>query len=788
MLSILGCNLPGLLGVGPTPTPSVTPTATITPTPTLTPTPVPSARLESARWAFFEGDWDRALAEYQIALTQATDPDEHAAAQLGIGSAMLKLGRYQEAIDVLSLYVESYPFHDLLGQGYFYRAQAHEALSHFEAAANDYQEYLNHRPGFIDGFVYERLGDALRWAGNPSDAIAAYENAMVSPGLGDDLELEIKVGRAYEVMGDYGAAITQYNDVFERATDDHTKAEMDYARGQAHIALGQYDQAYGYYLHAVENYPLAYETYLGLVELVEAGVAVNELDRGLVDYYAEQYRVALAAFNRYLNSFPVDHDGTVHYYKGLTLRALGMYAEAIDEWDLLIDTYPWDPFWDEAWEEKAFTQWAYLDQYDQASQTLVAFVAEAPDHPRAAEFLFDAARSKERSGRLEEAVAIWERLGLEYLDSEWTYRALFLAGIARYRLSDFTGSENVFRKCAEIAREPSDLAAAQLWLGKSYQARGEAESARTAWQEAVVAQPNGYYGLRAGDLLVDREPFQSFGVFNFQTDVEAERLQAEEWLRATFPITGPEPLSALDPGLMNDYRMVRGDEFWRLGFYDQAKTEFESLRDEWTNDAEVTYRLMHHYLDIGLYRSAIYAAWRILDLADVAEAGINAAPIYFSRVRFGPYFGDLIMTEALRRNFDGLFLLAVVRQESLFEGFAISYAGARGLMQIIPSTGQGLADQLGWPPGYSESDLYRSVVSVRLGTQYLATQRDYFDGDLYAALAAYNAGPGNAMLWKELAPDDPDLFLEIVRLQQPQDYIRYIYWAFTNYRDLYTGS
>jgi soluble lytic murein transglycosylase len=788
MLSVLGCNLPELLAVGPTPTPSVTPTATVTPTPTLTPTPLPSARLESARGALFKGEWDRALAEYQISLTQAIDPDEHAAAQLGIGFAMLELARYQEAIDALSLYLESYPFHDLLGQGYFHRAQAHEALGHFEAAANDYQDYLNHRPGFIDGFVHERRGDALRWAGNPSDAITAYENAMVSPSLGNDLELEIKIGRAYEEMGDYSAAITKYSDVFERATDDYIKAEVDFLRGRAHIALGQYDQAHGYYLHAVENYPLAHDTYLGLVELVEAGVAVNELDRGLVDYYAGQYGVALAAFNRYLSSFPLDHDGTVHYYKGLTLRALGEYAEAIQEWDLLIDTYPWDPFWDEAWEEKAFTQWGYLDQYDQASQTLVAFVAEVPDHARAAEFLFDAARSKERSGQLEEAVAIWERLGLEYPDSEWTYRALFLAGIARYRLSDFTGSENAFRQVMEIAREPSDLAAANLWLGKSYLARGEVESARTAWQKAVEAHPNDYYGLRAGDLLVEREPFQSFGVFNFQADVEAERLEAEEWLRVSFPITGPEPLSALDPGLSNDYRMVRGDEFWKLGLYDQAKAEFESLRHEWGNDAEATYRLMHYYLDIGLYRSAIYAAWRILDLAEVSDVGINAAPIYFSRVRFGPYFGELIMPEALRHDFDGLFLLSVVRQESLFEGFAISYAGARGLMQIIPSTGQSLADQLGWPPGYSDSDLYRSVVSVRLGTQYLATQRDYFAGDLYAALAAYNAGPGNAILWKDLAPDDPDLFLEVVRLQQPQDYIRYIYWAFTNYRELYTES
>ncbi|HEY45982.1 MAG: hypothetical protein AMJ88_15100 [Anaerolineae bacterium SM23_ 63] len=786
IFSTLACNLPELLGVGPTPTPSMTPTATITPTATPTPTPLPSARLDSARWALFKGDWEVALSEYQISLAQAVDPDEQANAQLGIGLAMLNSNRYQEAVDALTLYLESYPFHDLLGQGYFHRAQAQAAAGQFEAAANDYGQYLLLRTGLIDSFVHERRGDALREAGNPAEAIVAFQNALVSPRLGDDLELEIKIGRAYLEMGDYNAALAKYNDVFERATSDYTKAQMDFARGRVHAALGQFDQAYGFYLHAVENYPLSYDTYLGLVELVEAGVAVNELDRGLVDYYAGQHGVAVAAFNRYLAAAPMDHDGTVHYYKGLSQRALGAYVDAIDEWDILIDTHTTDRYWDEAWEEKAFTQWAYLDQYDAAAQTLLNFVATVPDHVRAAEYLYDAARIKERSDQLDEAASIWQRLGVEYPNSEWTYRGLFLAGIARYRLSDFLGSEDVFLKCLEIAGESSDLAAAYLWLGKTYMARGDAVSAQTAWQRAVESHPHGYYGLRAGDLLLGREPFQPIGVFNFHYDEETERFEAEEWLREHFPITGPDPLSALDPVLANDARIVRGDEYWQLGLFDQAKAEFESLRLEKENDAEATYRLMHHFLDLGFYRPAIYAAWRILDLADIAEMGINAAPIYFSRIRFGPYFGDLIMPEALRHDFDGLFVLSVIRQESLFEGFAISYADARGLMQIIPSTGQSIVDQLGWPPGYTDLDLYRPVVSVRLGVQYLSTQRETFDGDLYAALSAYNAGPGNAIIWKAIAPEDPDLFLEVIRLQQPQDYIRYIYWAFTNYQALYS--
>jgi soluble lytic murein transglycosylase len=169
------------------------------------------------------------------------------------------------------------------------------------------------------------------------------------------------------------------------------------------------------------------------------------------------------------------------------------------------------------------------------------------------------------------------------------------------------------------------------------------------------------------------------------------------------------------------------------------------------------------------------------------DAGTMHAPIYFNRIRFGPYFGDLILPQAAAAGFDGLFLLSVVRQESLFEGGATSSAAARGLMQIVPGTGQGIAEKLGWPPDYTTRDLYRPLISVRFGTDYLATQRQRFDGDLVAALAGYNAGPGNADAWKELVPDDPDLFLEVIRLDEPQRYIRTIAEILDIYQRLYVS-
>jgi len=106
-------------------------------------------------------------------------------------------------------------------------------------------------------------------------------------------------------------------------------------------------------------------------------------------------------------------------------------------------------------------------------------------------------------------------------------------------------------------------------------------------------------------------------------------------------------------------------------------------------------------------------------------------------------------------------------------------------MQVIPSTGEQIAAELDWPPGYQTADLYRPYVSLRFGTYYLAAQRDRFDGRIEVALAGYNGGPANARRWLDDAGDDPDLFLELITLDEPRLYLQRIKEHLAVYRALY---
>ena len=219
--------------------------------------------------------------------------------------------------------------------------------------------------------------------------------------------------------------------------------------------------------------------------------------------------------------------------------------------------------------------------------------------------------------------------------------------------------------------------------------------------------------------------------------------------------------------------------------YDQSRLEFEALLTDIQADATNNFRMIDHLLDLGLYRQAIMTSRQVLDLASLDDASTLTAPPYFNHIRFGPYFKDLVLPEAVKEDIPPLFLLSLIRQESLFESFVESSAGARGLMQIMPATATDIVNKLNWPPDFTNRDLFRPVVSITLGTYYLARQRAYFNGDLYAALAAYNGGPGNTQVWKDLSQGDSDLLLEVIRPEETRLYIQQIYVFTKIYERIY---
>jgi soluble lytic murein transglycosylase len=137
-------------------------------------------------------------------------------------------------------------------------------------------------------------------------------------------------------------------------------------------------------------------------------------------------------------------------------------------------------------------------------------------------------------------------------------------------------------------------------------------------------------------------------------------------------------------------------------------------------------------------------------------------------------------------NVPDVLMLAVVRQESFFDPRAGSSAGALGLTQVIPLTGEAIASDLGIAD-FQVDQLFRPGVSLRFGARYLGQQLDAFDGNLYHALAAYNGGPGNAERWARAADGDVDRFVEEISFAQTRLYVKLVSENLARYRQLYLG-
>ena len=777
--------IPSTPTFGPSPTSTITPAPTSSPTPLPTATPIPAVRISSGEKSIFEGNYSQARQEFQSALTISTDDTTRASSLLGMGKTDFLSQNFSSSLESLHTLTQNYPNTDAAIEGWFLLGESDYYLKRYQEASDAYQHYLDAKPGLLDAYIQEKRGNALSALGNYKEAQKAFLAAEIAPGQLDPEKLRISLANNYLNASDPGSALKIFDDIYATTTDDYVKAEMDLLSGRALLALGRTDDGYGRWRHAVDNYPLSYDAYSALLGLVDANQPVDEFNRGLVDFYARKYDVALRAFQNYANKNP-NHDGSVLHYMAQTLREMGDYKSAVALWDRLIEKYPGNHFYDSAWDERATTQWAYLGDFSSAAKGLEQFSSQNNSSPLAPTYLFEAARIYERGGELDKAAVLWESLPDRFQADTSMGDAWFQAGIIRYRQKNYALARKDFQQAVLFAKEKADRARGLMWVGKAFATVGDMQNARSTWEQSQVSDPSGYYSLRSQELLQNRQPFTAPPTLNLNVNLAGEKEEAASWLRIKFNLPVETDLS--NPGaLSKDSRFQRGAEFWKLGLYDQARIEFEDLRQSVKTDPADSFRLGNYLLDIGAYRSAINALREVLTLAGLVDQNTSlTAPGYFQHVRYGLFYSDIILPAASGTGFNPLFVFSVIRQESLFESFAGSNAGARGLMQIIPDTGTSISTQMGWPVDFEPKDLFSPYINVRMGTFYLNSCRQYVNGDIYATLAAYNGGPGNASIWQSLANNDLDLELEIIRYSQTRDYIRGIYEIYSMYRSFYS--
>lgn len=761
----------------PTATPSPTPTSTPTPSPT--PTPLPEARLAQADRAMHNGDYATAAALYAGLIGAPLGDDQARAVELNAGIARLRNGDTQAAMEAFSRFLQAHPESKLAADAHFWLAEAYRQLDKPDdlAAVDHYRQYLQLRGDVIAPYVRERIGDALMDAGEYSTAEGEYHQALVlAPTTSFSLDIREKLAQLFIRQGSYSSALAQYDEILLVATIPSYRARIQTLAGQTLLLDGQTQAGYQRYVNVVNTYPETGYAYDDLVALIDAGVEVDQFQRGLVDYNAKAYDPALAAFTRAIQA---DHRAAdSRYYAGLAFRAQGDTPNALRQFNLIIENFPQSTHWEDAWLEKAKTL-GLAGDVTGAVEAYGQFAAKYPTRAGAPEALWQAALLLENSGHYADAAAAFRACQSAYPFGDHASESLHRAGLAAYRANDDKAALAAWRTLNATYPLSDYAEAALLWQGKLLSATYPISATRL-FSQAAAAAPDTFWGIRAAEELAHRPPLQPVSV-TLDFDEASERAIAETWLAARLGFSDTLRLRTLRDDIAADMRWLRGQELWRLGLQAEARDEFESLRKDYAGDAVALYQLAVAFYNIGLYRSSIIAADAVIRLAGARPAD---APLYLAWLDYPTYYSDLILPEAKKYGFDPLFLFSVIRQESLFESLSVSSAYANGLMQIMPATGQEIAGQLDWP-GYATADLFKPYLSIQFGVYYLARQRNGLDGNLFAALAAYNAGPGRSANWLRASGDDPDLFYETVTIAEPRLYIRRIVEYYAVYQALY---
>ncbi len=224
-------------------------------------------------------------------------------------------------------------------------------------------------------------------------------------------------------------------------------------------------------------------------------------------------------------------------------------------------------------------------------------------------------------------------------------------------------------------------------------------------------------------------------------------------------------------------------ELLKLEFFNSASLEIEAGSSEIKKDPIRTLEIATLFLKSEDYSSSIDI---IYDNLKQLKSELTEPYTDYLHYLLYPYgFKETVQKYSSQYNLDPLFTLAVMRQESMFQPDAGSYAGAQGLMQIMPATGEGIAGQIGIS-NYNVNMLLDPDTNIRMGTFYLRQQLDNFGQNEFYCVGAYNGGPGRMSGWvADRGNMDTDEFIESITYEQSREYVKIVMGNYYFYQMLY---
>jgi soluble lytic murein transglycosylase len=648
---------------------------------------------------------------------------------------------YQNAVDALD--AKAISANTSIGDyAFFYRAESEASTDAKSNARNDYRAVSSKYPDSLKSRESTLRGAELAVTlGDPNSAI----NELARMVEANDASAVYGTAQAYEAMGKTDAALKLYRQIYY-------ELPANSAAVQAETRLA-----------ALNSSP------------VDNPGSLRELhSRADALFESRQFVEAATAFDTLIARFPeTDRIDEVHLRRGVSMLNGKQPAQSVAELGRVSDRNP------DLRAEAMYYQAEALRRTNRTAESAVMvdrLLSQYPKSKFACDALYNLASALNKQDRDSEAAVRYRQLLAQFPSSQYAPEASYNLGWTAYRSKNYADAARILEQHLASYRYPDTkfIGEACLWAAKSEELRGNKARALALYELVNERYRYGYHGYVAGlRLAALRKADPSIKPEQPKPGSDLERISAN--------VTYIDSIRETADGT-EAIRFSRASDLEVVGLDELAIRELNRALETAPTSPKINLRLA------GLYsrRGENFQATLVLrkgypDLYSYREADVprQAWEIFFPMVAW-----TAIKEEAKRYGIDPYIAAGLIRQESVFNPNAISRVGARGLMQVMPATGQLVSKRQGIG-NITAADLYNPVLNIKLGMNYLAQVLGRFGRIEYAA-AAYNAGPGRAQKWiAERGTMDIEDWIENIPFSETRGYVQGVLRYAANYRRLY---
>lgn len=652
----------------------------------------------------------------------------------------------------------------------------YEKLKKWDQAAKHYEMAVSPNYILVDYAIY-RLAKIHQEREDHAKAIAWYERLIKRyPQCPHVFDAKYEIAKIRLKQDEHANAIELTSQLIANERSDYVR-RATYLQAQAYEDLGKWEDALNAYqrlIDADKSDGIARDALRQIQRMVNANPRLKitrsqRVTHGIVLYNHGRFTDAITLLRRVTQIKDDKLSGQAIYFTGRAYHRRRKYDLAIREYNKVVTHYPASNYLTRALYQTTIC-YRRKKQPHIAQKRLKAFVKDYSWSEYAHKALFDLGWVQENEEHFDEALKSYRQLTLEYPSSRFASDAYWRIGWIQFKHKQYNKSIETFASLMRLFPGNRLAMAAHFWTAKCYERKNQSHTAKKIYRE-VLGKHHWYYGSRAEVAL--RQMGESIGDANASS--VSIRVNAV-----------PNHAKWKQIGLNN--RSVRIEKLMGLKFYEDAITEIRGEIKLGRGDQNANYyNLIVCCQKKRRFNEAYDYAQELSTFASIRNEN-QAIPLELYQLFYPIYYRDIINKHSKKYEMDPLFVAAMILEESRFGAEAISWAGAIGLMQIMPQTGHELAHQLKIRR-FEKNMLLNPNINIEMGTKYMKYLMGRFQDNHALVTGAYNGGPGRMSRWvKERGLADLDEFIEDIAINETRRHIKKVIDSYYVYRKLYPSE